>query len=279
MMVAMENEGVFMDGNLQDNLTICQQENFVFDNTSYACKLLSMEIGERIRRAREKAGISQSELARRVGVKPQAVQAWEAGKNGPSRKRISSLAKELQISEEELEFGRRMGVVVLEGQAKYDPKHPSTIITIEKNFPTEKYAFIPRYDAKTSAGGGYHNGDHVEISKTHAFRIDWIRKNNWREEDLCVVEASGHSMDPHIRDGDVLLVNMSDKEFQDGKVYILLFPPEGLRAKRVHRMADGRIRISSDNPDKAQFPDEYYSPTEAAHLNIVGKVVQRSGEI
>lgn len=146
-------------------------------------------------------------------------------------------------------------------------------------FPTEKYAFIPRYDAKTSAGGGYHNGDHVEISKTHAFRIDWIRKNNWREEDLCVVEASGHSMDPHIRDGDVLLVNMSDKEFQDGKVYILLFPPEGLRAKRVHRMADGRIRISSDNPDKAQFPDEYYSPTEAAHLNIVGKVVQRSGEI
>ena len=184
---------------------------------------------------------------------------------------MAKLAEVLECREEWLEFGTEPTAPNLkqEGETKNETEL----------FPADKYAFIPRYDAKTSAGGGYHNGDHVEISKTHAFRIDWIRKNNWREEDLCVVEASGHSMDPHIRDGDVLLVNMSDKEFQDGKVYILLFPPEGLRAKRVHRMADGRIRISSDNPDKAQFPDEYYSPTEAAHLNIVGKVVQRSGEI
>ncbi|MEC4682928.1 MAG: S24 family peptidase [Nitrospirota bacterium] len=149
----------------------------------------------------------------------------------------------------------------------------------EESFPAEKYALIPRYEVKTSAGCGYHNGDHVEISKTHAFRIDWIRKNNWREEDLCVVEASGHSMEPKISDGDVLLVNMSDKDFHSGKVYVLLFPGEGLRAKRVHRMADGRIKISSDNPDKAQFPDEFYSLEEASHLNIVGRVVQREGGV
>ena len=143
----------------------------------------------------------------------------------------------------------------------------------------EKYVLIPRYEARISLGAGCHNGDHVEISKTHAFRKDWIKKNNWREEDLCVVEASGHSMEPQIRDGDMLLVNTADKEVQSGKVYVLLFPGEGIRAKRIHRMADGRIRVSSDNPDKAQYPDEYYSPGEAAHLNIVGKVVQRSGEI
>ena len=162
-----------------------------------------------------------------------------------------------------------------------DSIHSSNVESNESGepFPADKYAFIPRYEAKTSAGSGYHNGDHVEISKTHAFRIDWIRKNNWREEDLCVVEASGHSMEPTIRDGDVLLINMADKEFQSGKVYALLFPGEGLRIKRVHRLADGRIRISSDNPDKAQFPDEYYSPEEPTHLNIVGRVVQRQGGV
>ena len=155
------------------------------------------------------------------------------------------------------------------------------MITESENepFPVDKYVFIPRYEAKISAGGGYHNGDHVEISKTHAFRKDWIRKNNWREEDLCVVEASGHSMEPKISDGDVLLVNMADKALQSGEVYVLSFPGEGVRAKRFHRTADGRVKISSDNPDKAQYPDEFYSPEEAAHLNIVGKVVRREGKV
>ena len=73
--------------------------------------------------------------------------------------------------------------------------------------------------------------------------------------------------------------DQSNKELQSGKMYVLLFPGEGLRAKRVHRMADGRIKISSDNPDKAQFPNEYYSPEEVTHLNIVGKVVQREGGV
>ena len=237
-----------------------------------------MKIGERIRHAREKIGISQSELARRIGVKPQAVQAWEAGKNGPSRKRIQALASELQVSEEELEFGKK-GIVLFDRTTSKDPRIPSVTIKREEPISQEKYVLIPRYEAMISTGAGCHNGEHVEISGTHAFRKDWIKKNNWREEDLCVVEASGQSMEPQISDGDVLLVNTADKNIQDGKVYVLLFPGEGVRAKRVHRMADGRIRISSDNPDKGRFPDEYYSPGEAAHLNIVGKVVQRSGEI
>ena len=62
-------------------------------------------------------------------------------------------------------------------------------------------------------------------------------------------------------------------------MYVLLFPGEGLRAKKVQRMADDRIKISSDNQGKAQFPDEYYSPEEPTHLNIVGRVVQRQGGV
>ena len=137
----------------------------------------------------------------------------------------------------------------------------------------EKLGKLPEMEAPADLG------DHVEISKTHAFRKDWIRKNNWREEDLCVVEASGHSMEPKISDGDLLLVNMADKALQSGEVYVLSFRGKGVRAKRIHRTADGRVKISSDNPDKAHYPDEFYSPEEAAHLNIVGKVVRRQGGV
>lgn len=239
--------------------------------TGITCNIGSMKIGERIKEAREKAGLSQSDLARKMGVKSSSVQEWEKNETSPRRHRIEKLAETLNVTPFWLEFGTEPSgsKLKLVDDAEKEPEP----------FPTEKYAFIPRYEAKTSAGAGYHNGDHVEISKTHAFRIDWIKKNNWREEDLCVVEASGHSMEPKIGDGDVLLVNTSEKEFESGRVYMILFPGGGLRAKRVHRMADGRIKISSDNPDKAQFPDEYYSPEEATHLNIVGKVVQREGEV
>lgn len=237
-----------------------------------------MEFKNRFREAIDRSRLKQAELARSLGVSVQTVNYWLTGRNKPNRTRILKIAEILGCSPTWLEFGVQIQFNPPDA-SESDSKTPTLEIHGENPFPTEKYAFIPRYEAKISAGGGYHNGDHVEISKTHAFRKDWIKKNGWREEDLCVVEASGHSMEPKIGDGDVLLVNMADKEFQSGKVYVLLFPGEGLRAKRVHRTADGRIKISSDNPDKASYPDEYYSPEEAAHLNIVGKVVQREGEV
>ncbi|MCL4485050.1 MAG: hypothetical protein M1537_01720 [Nitrospirae bacterium] len=119
----------------------------------------------------------------------------------------------------------------------------------------------------------------MEVSKTHAYRWDWIRKNGWKSEDLCVIEASGQSMEPRISDGDVLLVNRGEKEIQSGEVYVLGFPAEGIRAKRLHWMADGRLRVSSDNPDKAKYPDEFYSPEDSSHLNIIGRVVHRGGRV
>lgn len=91
--------------------------------------------------------------------------------------------------------------------------------------------------------------------------------------------TSGQSMEPRISDGDVLLVNRGEKEIQSGEVYVLGFPAEGIRAKRLHWMADGRLRVSSDNPDKAKYPDEFYSPEDSSHLNIIGRVVHRGGRV
>ncbi len=224
-----------------------------------------------------RCGNSQAEMGRRVGVSPAYMYQLVSRRRPMGYKTARKIEEAFSLENGWMDFPQIQFNPA--DASKSDSKTPTLEIHGENPFPTEKYAFIPRYEAKISAGGGYHNGDHVEISKTHAFRKDWIKKNGWREEDLCVVEASGHSMEPKIGDGDVLLVNMADKEFQSGKVYVLLFPGEGLRAKRVHRTADGRIKISSDNPDKASYPDEYYSPEEAAHLNIVGKVVQREGEV
>ena len=51
-------------------------------------------IGDRIRRAREAKNLSQSELARRLNIRPQTVGMWEDEKNytAPKRNRMDEIA-------------------------------------------------------------------------------------------------------------------------------------------------------------------------------------------
>lgn len=101
-----KDRGVFvMEAKIQHSLTDCQQHSLTLASTSHSCKLSAMSISERIKKARERIPISQSELARRLGIRPQSVQMWEAGRNSPSRKRIQRLAMELSVSPFWLEFG------------------------------------------------------------------------------------------------------------------------------------------------------------------------------
>lgn len=52
--------------------------------------------GENLRRARERAGVSQAELAERVPCTRQAVSAWERGVSAPSYPMQVALARALR---------------------------------------------------------------------------------------------------------------------------------------------------------------------------------------
>lgn len=57
-----------------------------------------MNIGDRIRERRQGVGLSQSALARLVGVAPQSVQQWEGGRTEPRGQRLDIIADKLQTS-------------------------------------------------------------------------------------------------------------------------------------------------------------------------------------
>lgn len=59
-------------------------------------------IGERIRILREKTGISQSELARKLGVTRSSVNAWESGLSAPTAAYLVELAKYFHVSTDSL---------------------------------------------------------------------------------------------------------------------------------------------------------------------------------
>jgi transcriptional regulator with XRE-family HTH domain len=53
--------------------------------------------GERLRNAREAAGMSQQQMASRLGVKGTTVNSWEVGKEDPRANRLQMIASLLNV--------------------------------------------------------------------------------------------------------------------------------------------------------------------------------------
>jgi len=64
-----------------------------------------MNFSDRLQKALYDSKLSQSELARRLSVKPQSVQQWLSGKNFPRHLRISEIALTLNVAESWLAMG------------------------------------------------------------------------------------------------------------------------------------------------------------------------------
>lgn len=136
----------------------------------------------------------------------------------------------------------------------------------------DDYALIPQYSAKAACGPAYHNG-HVEVTGGLAFKRDWIARMGLKPESLSVIAANGESMSPTIQDSEVLLIDHSQTEPRDGKVFALARDDE-LVVKRLVRDFSGGWIIRSDNPDKTRHPDFHVKDSA---LRIVGRVVWRGG--
>lgn len=64
-----------------------------------------MNLGDRIRLARKRRGLTQRDVARHYGISREAVQQWEAGRVNPRGERVRALALLLQVSVEWLMTG------------------------------------------------------------------------------------------------------------------------------------------------------------------------------
>lgn len=63
-------------------------------------------VGRRVKAARAKAGLTQRELAERIGVTPSAVAQWELGSSDPGMRLLAALATVLEVSCDWLVIGR-----------------------------------------------------------------------------------------------------------------------------------------------------------------------------
>lgn len=217
-----------------------------------------MTLAKRFAAAREASGLTQRQLAERVGLEQQTINAIENGTTLQPRK-LTALAEALQVSPTWLQFGVTTAA------------EPSTAYIIGDS----KYAFIPTYRAGGNMDTAIHS-EHAEVSGSHAFRRDWLEQKQLVASACVVIEANGDAMQPTIFHGDILLVNTLEQRITSGQVYAFN-TPDGVQVKRLFKGLDGRVRVVCDNSDKISHPDDHLAP--GMETEIIGRVVHRSGSV
>jgi phage repressor protein C with HTH and peptisase S24 domain len=140
------------------------------------------------------------------------------------------------------------------------------------------YVFLPALNIKLSAGSGNLIWEVDQKGQKQAFTAKWIKRMHIDPGSAATMIAEGSSMEPRVLDGDSLVVDYEQQTIRDGKVYAITIGEEYF-VKRLFKEIDNSLRIVSDNPDKARYPDRLIPP-ELTHLvQIIGRIVAISGSM
>lgn len=147
------------------------------------------------------------------------------------------------------------------------PRRKSSIPSAE--VLEQDFVMVPRYDVRASAGyGAIINSE--QVVDYLAFKKDWVQSDLRAEApNLALITADGDSMEPTIRNGDLLLVDLGQTRVKKDSIYILRLD-DLLIAKRLQWMFDGSLMIRSDN---SAYADQSVSQDQSTELQVLGRVI------
>ncbi|HDL6968858.1 TPA: helix-turn-helix transcriptional regulator [Yersinia enterocolitica] len=218
-----------------------------------------MSLAERVKERREAIGITQTELADKVGIKQQSIASIENGETKNPRK-IFELAQALKCSVHWLKTGNQeSNATQLEGISLWE----------EESEDEEDDVYLPFFKEAQLAAG---DGRVVELDcegKKLKFSLRSLKKLGVKPEEAACMSVWGNSMEPVLPDGATVAINTGNTEIKDGKIYAL--DHDGMaRVKIMYRLPGGGIRLRSFNTD--EFPDEIYTGEDSNKIRVVGAV-------
>lgn len=217
----------------------------------------------RLLQVREQLGLSQEEMGRRVGVSGRSWQDYEAKKAVPKVSVYESLQR--------MGFNPAWLLGDDTAPTRLDPRGivPAAVVD-------EELVALPRYGVEAAAG----NGASVvseQLSEFLYFRRTWLRTElGVNPSRLAIITARGDSMAPTIRDGDLLIVDTSDRKWTRDGIYVIGVEDD-LWVKRVDRRIDGSLVLSSDNPEH-KHGTETIERAHVSTIRFIGRVVWSGGK-
>ena len=211
-------------------------------------------MGDRILSRLRDLKITQTELARRIGVTQGTIAQLISGRIQSSSK-LHKIAKALETTPE-----------YLTGETD-DPDAGYVALPSTEQVAAD-LGLVPVREIDLTLGMGATYLD-VPVTETiRHFPIEWLRLyTRAAPEHLLFAQGVGDSMEPTLRDSDLLLIDCSQRHLNlSDKIWAIAYAECGA-VKRLRPVAGGGVEILSDNPAV---------PTATAfdgELHILGRVV------
>lgn len=109
-----------------------------------------------------------------------------------------------------------------------------------------------------------YDGDTVSLQK------NWVDRKKLNPSSLLALTVAGESMEPNLYEGDVVIIDTSDRTMKDGAVYAFNYEGEAVIKRLVKER--GEWWLFSDNVDQAKHRPKGCRSGECV---IVGRVVKR----
>jgi len=196
---------------------------------------------------------SQKDLASILGVDSSAVSQAKK-RNSIPLSWVTILSQRLSLNPKWIETG-------------FGEKHISGLNDSESMFEA-----IPKVKARLSAGGGsFEIGEN--IAGYYSFQKEWLREKG-SSKYMVLMNISGNSMEPELRDGDTVLVDQSKTEILAGAIYAVGID-DTVMVKRLEKLPDKLVLISENK----QYSPTYIQGEEINSVRILGKVIWICREI
>lgn len=203
----------------------------------YASYLYAMSIGERIKHARNKSGISIAELARRVGVTRSSAQQWESGASkGLKPGNLAKVAGALGVSMKWLALGQGD---ISQDNAEEDHHVPGNVDpgpSVRRRIPLISW---------TTAGEWEEAMDNFPPGQAD----EWVFTTADVGPGAFALRLRGDSMEPTIPDGATIIV---DPDTRASHNRIVVVRQNGNEATCKRLIYDGDVAYL--RPDNTRYP-------------------------
>ena len=191
--------------------------------------------------------MTQTDLARQLGVKPQAVQQWVSGRTRPKGANLEALSVFLGVSP-----------AVVTGSE-------STTIDIGPGIIS-----VPRFGLRGDVGPNVDSLGRPEFIDMIQCSRQWLlaKAPTASFTHLEVFTVSGDSMAPTLKNLDFVFIDRSQNVLKEG-VYLLSYANQIL-LKRIQFSVDGGVILISDN---TKFPPMAVPPGQLELITCLGRAV------
>lgn len=202
-----------------------------------------------LKRLREEKEMTQAELGKALEISPSAIGMYEQGRRTPDIPTLKKIASYFNVSLDYL-LGNAPAKTVQQKTTGRGVRIP-VLGRVVAGIPIEAVEEILDYEEITP-----------ELAATGEFFALKIR---------------GHSMEPRMMEGDVVIVRRQD-DVESGDVAIVLVNGNEATVKRVKKQEDGITLIATNT---SVYEPHYYSNKEIEELpvRILGKVVELRGKL